>query len=51
MIFGLPWPTFFLAIGVPAVSVILSLIYVATFRDGDDWMTIEDLREKLKRRK
>ena len=42
---------FFLAIGVPTISVILSLIYVATFRDGDDWLTIEDLVEKLRRRK
>ncbi|BFL47934.1 hypothetical protein [Lactonifactor longoviformis] len=49
MIFGLPLLTFFLAIGAPVISVILSLVFVFTFDEGDHWLTVEDIIEKFRK--
>ncbi len=49
MIFGLPLLTFFLAIGIPVISVILSLIFAFTFDDKDHWLTIEDIIDRFRR--
>lgn len=46
---GLPILTFIIAIGVPVLSVILSLIYARTFCDDERWLTIEEIIEKLRR--
>lgn len=51
MIFGLPLLTFLLAIGVPAISVVLSLVFVFTFNDGDHWLTVEDIIDRFRRRR
>lgn len=47
--FGLPLLTFFLAVGIPVIAVILALVFVFTFDDGDQWLTIEDLIEKFRK--
>jgi len=51
MIFGLPILTLFLAIGIPIVAILLSVLYVITFNDGDDWLTIEDIVDKFRKGK
>lgn len=47
--FGLPLITFFLAIGIPVIALILALLFVFTFDDSEEWLTIEDMIEKFKR--
>lgn len=47
--FGLPLITFFLAIGIPIIALILALLFVFTFDDSEKWLTIEDIIEKFKR--
>lgn len=51
MMFGLPLLTFFLAIGIPLISVVLSLVFVFTFDDSDRWLTVEDVIDRWKRRR
>lgn len=45
MILGMPTNTFMWLIAMPAVCLIVSIIYGITFKDdgGDTWWTIEDL--------
>lgn len=48
MILGLPISTFFWIFIVPAVSVLLALVYGLTFRDTEHWGTLDDLFHKGK---
>lgn len=41
--FGLPLSTFLWVVVPPVLSVILAVVYGATFQDDDSWWTIEDL--------
>lgn len=41
--FGLPWGTVFFFIGCPIIAIVLSFVYALTFKDNDEWLTIEDI--------
>ena len=43
MIFGLPVSTFIWMFIVPILSIIGGIIYGVTFKDDDDWWTIDRL--------
>ncbi len=47
--FGLPLITFFLAIGIPIISIVLALVFAVTFNDSEQWLTIEDLMDKFRK--
>lgn len=45
MIFGLPIGTFLLTFVLWAAAIVAALIYGLTYRDDDDWWTIDSLFE------
>lgn len=49
MLLGLPISTFFWIIGVWIIAAVTAVIYGFTYRNNDDWWTLEDLFAKLKR--
>ena len=49
VLLGLPISTFFWIIGVWIIAAVTAVIYGFTYRNNDDWWTLEDLFAKLKR--
>jgi hypothetical protein len=44
--FGLPASTFFWVIIMPLIAVVAAIIFGLTFKDSDDWWTIDDWFDK-----